>query len=85
MPLYDFACKSCEIEFEDLIKLSESNPKCPECGKDTERLVSVPAYGIVTGSEHRPLDCIIGADSEKKWEAMGNRKQYRKLRSKVCS
>ena len=76
MPLYDFSCKSCDSVFEDLIKANEQNPTCIKCGKETERLVSA-CNGVVIGSEHRSLDCIVGADSEKKWQQQEKRKQDR--------
>ena len=85
MPLYDFACKSCDNEFEDLlIKSTEQNPKCAKCGNETERLISAPSCGIVIGSEHRSLDCIIGADSEKKWQGVEKRKQARLKKETSC-
>jgi putative FmdB family regulatory protein len=81
MPLYDFHCRSCDSVFEDLIKFSDPNPICSNCNGETERLMS-PCNGVVTGSEHRPLDCIIGADSEKKWQMVEKRKQERLKKSK---
>ena len=42
MPLFDFHCRSCEREFELLIR-GNAVPVCPECGgKDLERLLSLP-------------------------------------------
>ena len=34
MPIYEYYCPDCEIEFEKLVRLSEANatPDCPECG-----------------------------------------------------
>jgi len=77
MPLYDFRCLSCGFEFEDLLKISDSNPKCPECNLDTQKLIS-RFSGVVTGSEHRSLDCIVGADAEKRWQAIEKRKVDRR-------
>lgn len=37
MPIYDFRCKHCGYEFEDLIKMDEPNPEaCPDCGAKNE-------------------------------------------------
>jgi putative FmdB family regulatory protein len=79
MPNYDLICKKCKRKFEEFLKLSEANPPC-KCGGETEKLIS-PVYGKVTGSEHRPIDCIVGADSEKRWEHVENRKNKRKLKN----
>ena len=42
MPLYDFACKSCQHEFEALVRPQDTaQPACPSCGgRDLERLLS---------------------------------------------
>lgn len=73
MPLYDFCCVKCNNEFEELLKNSDNNPQCSKCGGNTEKIVST-FLGIVPGSEHRPLDCVVGADAEKKWQAYNKRK-----------
>jgi len=40
MPLYDFRCKSCNHEFEALVRTADV-PQCPACkGQDLERLLS---------------------------------------------
>jgi putative FmdB family regulatory protein len=40
MPLYDFRCKSCDHEFEALVRTGDV-PVCPSCkGQDLERLLS---------------------------------------------
>jgi putative FmdB family regulatory protein len=43
MPLYEYACRDCDAEFELLIRGSEV-PQCPECESDRlQKLLSVPA------------------------------------------
>ena len=43
MPLYEYACRDCDTEFELLIRGSET-PACPQCaGERLEKLLSVPA------------------------------------------
>ena len=43
MPLYDYKCRGCGREFEELVRLGET-PNCPSCnGNDLERLFSMPA------------------------------------------
>lgn len=40
MPLYDFHCRSCDREFEALVRGADE-PECPDChGHDLERLLS---------------------------------------------
>ena len=42
MPLFDYHCRSCDNEFELLIRGS-TVPVCPECGgQELERLLSLP-------------------------------------------
>ncbi len=33
MPIYEYICKNCSLEFELLI-FSEDIPKCPKCGSE---------------------------------------------------
>lgn len=43
MPIYDFKCRGCGHEFEELVKVGQS-ADCPVCGgSDVEKLVSLPA------------------------------------------
>ena len=43
MPIYEYKCRGCARQFEELVKLGET-PDCPSCGgSDLERLVSLPA------------------------------------------
>jgi putative FmdB family regulatory protein len=50
MPLYEYACKSCDREFEALVRTSQA-PQCPSCGStELERLLSVFAAHNGTAS-----------------------------------
>jgi putative FmdB family regulatory protein len=41
MPLYEYACKQCDRQFELLVRGSDT-PECPSChGRDLERRLSV--------------------------------------------
>ena len=41
MPLYEYACKQCDRQFEALVRAGES-PECPSChGHELERRLSV--------------------------------------------
>ena len=40
MPIYEYECRSCHHEFEQLIRTGDT-PECPKCqGHDLERLLS---------------------------------------------
>ena len=44
MPLYEFHCQTCGIQHELLLGLTEAeSARCPRCGGDLQRLLSVPA------------------------------------------
>jgi putative FmdB family regulatory protein len=43
MPIYEYKCRACGHQFDELVKLGET-PNCPSCDKnDLERLFSFPA------------------------------------------
>ncbi|MBU0767061.1 zinc ribbon domain-containing protein [Patescibacteria group bacterium] len=43
MPRYDFQCSSCSYTFEEERPFGEKKtPACPQCGKETDRLISPP-------------------------------------------
>jgi len=51
MPTYDYMCKSCGHQYELFHSMSDDSPKvCPECGKETKRLVSGGSAVIFKGS-----------------------------------
>ncbi|MDE0035748.1 MAG: zinc ribbon domain-containing protein [Deltaproteobacteria bacterium] len=60
MPLYEFQCKSCGHEFEDLV-LGSARPACPSCnGQQLERLLSVFA---VNGTADDPIPAAAACGS----------------------
>ena len=41
VPIYDFACVTCDETFEELLRSDAPPPACPTCGnEETERLLS---------------------------------------------
>jgi len=49
MPIYEYACLECGLEFEELVR-GDERPACPSCGKDRlERRMSVSAAGSRSG------------------------------------
>ena len=51
MPIYEYACLSCEHQFETIQRFAEDPLKdCPECGKaELKKLVSVAAFRLKGG------------------------------------
>jgi putative FmdB family regulatory protein len=47
MPLYEYWCQQCQVRFEQITSLLDSEPgKCPQCETlDTQKLLSVFAVG----------------------------------------
>ena len=51
MPLYDYECKACEHQFDELIPMADrekpTRRKCPECGKKKVKqiLLGTPSIG----------------------------------------
>ena len=47
MPIYEYICKDCGHEFEELVFSQDENVPCPKCGgTDTEKLMSACAAKI---------------------------------------
>ena len=43
MPIFEYRCRSCQVEFETLVRTGDT-PACPKCaGVDLEKLLSLPA------------------------------------------
>ena len=58
MPLYEFQCKGCGHEFEDLV-LGSAQPVCPSCNsRQLERLLSVFAVSAGRGRSHAGRGCV---------------------------
>jgi len=58
MPLFEYACKECDHEFEALVRGTEA-PECPSChSKELQRRLSVFAAHTASGSSSEPT---IGA------------------------
>jgi putative FmdB family regulatory protein len=48
MPIYEYECRACHHEFEQLVRTGDT-PACPKCqGQDLERLLSQ----VAVSSEH---------------------------------
>jgi len=52
MPIFEYECKSCGADFEELVFHSEDIPKCPACMSDrVEKKVSKVASFGSSGSD----------------------------------
>ncbi len=63
VPIYEYACKSCDTRFEKLLKSMNDREKveCPECGSTkTARTMSVFAVTSPTPSSSQPPPGICG-------------------------
>ena len=83
MPLYEFQCNSCGLQFEKLFKrvTDVRTLECPSCGNDAKKMVSASNFSFThpqsqlngmappnTGtSDDWNFDKAIGRDAEKKW------------------
>ena len=81
MPLYDFACRSCEQQFEARTSADEA-PGCPACGsRRTERLITRFAGPFTVGLRGvaaRRSNATRGAREEQRRERLQTRKQQEK-------
>jgi putative FmdB family regulatory protein len=57
MPLYEYVCRGCSHEFEELV-FGDESVTCPECGSSglVDRLLSVPARPRSEGAS-LPMSC----------------------------
>jgi putative FmdB family regulatory protein len=66
MPLYEYICRQCEHNFEELVFGSET-VECPQCrARDVERLLSVPARPQ-TVTTNLPTACGEGPPCGAPW------------------
>lgn len=50
MPIFEFQCRACQHEFEELVFGSDETPECESCGgADVQRKMS--AFAIKSGSK----------------------------------
>jgi putative FmdB family regulatory protein len=62
MPIYEYTCKSCDHQFEALVR-SGTTPTCASCGSaELERLLSLPTVNS-EGSRERALGAAKQRDS----------------------
>ncbi|MGE4519230.1 MAG: FmdB family zinc ribbon protein [Desulfobacteraceae bacterium] len=64
MPIYEYHCKKCNINFETLV-MSGETPECPKCGStEVSRLMSACGFvskGASSGGEAPTLKSSAGS------------------------
>ena len=82
MPIYEYRCKTCDNVFQKLLSIKECDSRINcKCGEQAIKLISHCSF-VNEGSEHRDIDCIVGADAEKKWKNIYERKAIREKNKK---
>ncbi len=56
MPIYEYVCEGCRHPFEELVRSSSQEVRCPKCqGRELRKLLSVFASNVKdAGSSPRP-------------------------------
>jgi putative FmdB family regulatory protein len=84
MPTYEYACKSCDNQWEEVQKISEPSTKiCPKCSKETaQRQISGGSFILKGGgwyadaySSVKPAAKSGGSDSGTKTETKSSEKK----------
>lgn len=64
MPIYEYACKSCGHEFEELVASHRDQaPACPKCAAEVEKKFSMVG-GIQSGGGGGEPSCCGSQNSE---------------------
>lgn len=92
MPVYEYQCEACNIQFEELFSSREDVNKyqqscpCSNCGAPSKRVPSIINHsfketpGRTSGShdlDYPILDKAVGRSAEKKWAKYRKRKEDR--------
>lgn len=57
MPIYEFVCRKCKADFEELVLRSSEEVRCPKCGsKRIERAMSTFSYSSGGAYHHASGD-----------------------------
>lgn len=80
MPLYEYKCKVCGCEFEELVGAKEEGltRPCKKCDNVAERVMSRFASVIAGGTDTEPVDLTIGREAEKRWQIHQDKQSKRR-------
>jgi putative FmdB family regulatory protein len=91
MPIYEYICDNCGLQFEMLkgISQSDESEKCPECDAVAQKVPSAVNHSFA----HTPTgpvpqntgvhaidynaDRVIGADAERRWATIEERQKHK--------
>ena len=75
MPIYEYVCNDCRVQFEVLV-LRQSAPACPSCESvDLKRLLSVPK--VKSSSTHDlAMRAAKKRDKAQGWERVNEQRKY---------
>jgi putative FmdB family regulatory protein len=92
MPIYEYRCEECGVQFEELWKTvskAKDVAPCPECGTEAPKIMSpanhqfahtpsgpVPQNTGVSQIDHS-YDRVIGRDAEAKWAKIEERNKVK--------
>jgi len=75
MPIYEYQCKSCEHQFETLVR-GKMTPKCPKCeSEDLDKLLSLPRVHS-EGRKARSLKAAKKRDQKQGDDRMRAQREY---------
>ncbi|QDU91399.1 Zinc ribbon domain protein [Pirellulimonas nuda] len=61
MPLFDFVCRDCQAQSEQLVRPSDPDPTCPGCGSGKlMKLLSVPVAHASGGARSESGGSAMG-------------------------
>ena len=85
MPIYEYLCKSCGYEFEEVQKFSEpSLEECPNCGKNSsQRQVSMSSFHLKGGGWYKDgySSSVAEKENTEKTEKEGSSKSSKESTS----
>lgn len=92
MPIYEYRCEECGLQFEKMKPISKHNEPqpCPECEAEAKKLVSAVNHAFA----HTPVggprpqntgvhaidynaDRVIGRDAEQRWKTIAERQKHK--------
>ena len=62
MPIYEYACRSCDHEFERIVRAGAPNPPCPECDAQVDKKISLSSFQLKGGGWYS--DAYSGQDNK---------------------
>ncbi len=75
MPVFDFTCRSCASEFEQLVRAADT-PTCPSCAStDVEKQLSLPALKT-SGTRSLAMQAAKRRDKAQGFDRMHEQAKY---------